>query len=150
MTEENPVPPPEQTVPPTEGVTAARGLFTPPPVPLEPAPQEHRTMGMLTHLLALSGFVGVPFGSIVGPLVIWLMKKDEVPFVDDQGKESLNFQITVLIAMIVLSPTICLFGIGIILIMGVAVAAIVLTIIASVKANQGTWYRYPYTMRLIK
>jgi uncharacterized Tic20 family protein len=52
--------------------------------------KDARLWGMFCHLIAFSGYV-VPFGSVLGPLIIWLIKKDEMPFVDDQGKESLNF-----------------------------------------------------------
>ena len=64
--------------------------------------QKQRTMGMLCHLLALIGIVATAntFGPFIGPLIVWLVKKDEMPFVDDQGKEALNFQITVFLAMI--------------------------------------------------
>ena len=65
-----------------------------------PLSQDERTWGMLCHLSAFAGYV-FPFGGIVGPLVVWLIKKDEMPFVDDQGKEALNFQISVLIYAIV-------------------------------------------------
>ena len=103
---------------------------------------EARTMGMLCHLLA---FVSC----FVGPLVIWLIKKDQYPFVDDQGKESLNFQITVLIASVVALASMCI-GVGFILFPAVAIADIVLVILAAVAANEGKRYRYPVCLRLIK
>lgn len=119
---------------------------TPQPPTIPPlAPQEQRTMGMLCHLLALAGLIGVPFGNILGPLIIWLIKKNEMPFVDDQGKESVNFQITALIAMLVLGIPTC--GIGAIVVL---VAALVFSIIGAVAANKGMYYRYPYCWRLIK
>ncbi|MBN1521738.1 MAG: DUF4870 domain-containing protein [Candidatus Aureabacteria bacterium] len=106
--------------------------------------------GMLCHLTALSGFIGVPFGNILGPLIIWLIKKNEIPFVDDQGKESLNFQISMFIYTILpllLTIFLCIFF-PILLIL--LVANIVLVIIASVKASNGEAYRYPFTIRFIK
>lgn len=63
--------------------------------------KQARTWGMLCHLTALCCWVGVPFGNIVGPLIVWLIKKDETPLVDEQGKESLNFQISISIYAIV-------------------------------------------------
>jgi hypothetical protein len=111
-------------------------------------PKEARTMGMLCHLSALIGFI-VPFGTIIGPLVIWLIKKDEMPFVDDQGKEALNFQITVLLAFIV-SAILTVVLIGLLLMPIVAIGALVFIIIAALKANEGEAYRYPFTLRLIK
>lgn len=115
---------------------------------LEPATDQERTMGMLCHLLALTGFV-IPFGNVLGPLIIWLVKREEMPFVDDQGKESLNFQITVTIAVLVSTALTCLF-VGFILLPIVVVAALVFVIIAGVKANQGELYRYPVNIRFIK
>jgi uncharacterized Tic20 family protein len=103
---------------------------------------------MLAHLSALVQLLTIP--TIVGPLVVWLIKKNEMPFVDDQGKEALNFHITVWIAALVLTPTICLAGIGIILLMALGVVALVFAIIAAMKANEGIRYRYPLTLRLIK
>ena len=111
------------------------------------APPEQRSMGMLCHLLALSGFV-IPFGSLLGPLLIWLIKKDEMPFVDDQGKESLNFQITVFLAMFA-SAMLMFVLIGFLLLPIVVVAAVVMVIIAALKANEGEYYRYPFCLRLV-
>ena len=103
---------------------------------------------MLCHLAALAGFL-MPFGSIVGPLIIWLIKKDEFPFVDEQGKESLNFQISVAIYGIVSAILIIVF-IGIILLVALIIADVVLVVVASIKTNKGESYRYPLTIRLIK
>ncbi|MEM9417460.1 MAG: DUF4870 domain-containing protein [Planctomycetota bacterium] len=111
-------------------------------------PQEERTFGMLAHLSALAGIV-IPFGNIIGPLVIWLIKKDTMPFVDDQGKESLNFQITVSIALLICFA-LALVIIGIFLIPIVGIGSLVFLIIGTVKANNGELYRYPLTLRLIK
>ena len=140
----------------------------PPPVPEEtpytppigqiipPAPggdltltQNEKTMGMLSHLLALSGYVGIPFGSIAGPLIIWLTQKDKSAFADHQGKESLNFQITVFIAGLI-AGVLCLILIGFVLLFAVWAYGIVMTIVASMKANEGIRYQYPFTLRLIK
>lgn len=106
---------------------------------------DERMWAMLCHLSAFSGTV-IPFGNILGPLVIWLIKKDESAFVDDQGKEALNFQISILLYGIGLALTI----IGIPLVLGVMGFGIVMTIIAAIKANGGESYRYPLTMRLVK
>lgn len=110
--------------------------------------KDERTWGMLCHLSALSGFV-IPFATIIAPLVIWLVKKDEMPFVDDQGKESLNFQITLTILGIVCIPLVFLI-IGIPLLIALAVLGVVFCIIGAVKANDGVAYRYPFAFRLIK
>ncbi|MEE8321555.1 MAG: DUF4870 domain-containing protein [Gammaproteobacteria bacterium] len=110
--------------------------------------KDERMWGMLCHLIAFSGFV-VPFGSLLGPLIIWLIKKDEMPFVDDQGKESLNFQLTMLIAFII-SIILIVVVIGILLLGVLCIYEIVVLIIATIKANEGVRYRYPYTIRFIK
>jgi len=110
--------------------------------------KDERTWGMFCHLIAFSGFI-IPFGSIFGPLVIWLIKKDEMPFVDDQGKESLNFQLTMLIAFII-SFILVFVLIGFILMGILLIYEIIVLIIASIKANDGVKYRYPYVIRFIK
>lgn len=104
---------------------------------------------MLCHITALAGFVGVPFGHLLGPLICWLAKKNEMPFVDDQGKESLNFQITVTLAILACIP-LMFVCVGVILAIAIGIAAMVFVIIAAVKANDGERYRYPWTIRLIK
>ena len=109
---------------------------------------DERLWGMIAHLSALAGFI-IPFGNIAGPLIVWMIKKDAMPFVDDQGKESLNFQITVTIAAIV-AAVLIVFLIGFLLLPAVGLAALVFTIIAGIKANEGVAYRYPFTLRLIK
>ena len=109
---------------------------------------DERLWGMIAHLSALAGFI-IPFGNIAGPLIVWMIKKDAMPFVDDQGKESLNFQITVTIAAIV-AAVLIVFLIGFLLLPAVGLAALVFTVIAGIKANEGVAYRYPFTLRLIK
>jgi len=120
-----------------------------PPPPSEPpmagAPSaEERQWAMFAHLSALVGVI-IPLGSIIGPLVIWLIKKDTMPFVNDQGKEALNFNITVAIAAIV-GWILCFILIGFLVL---AIGWLVFVIIATIKANEGTTYRYPFTLRLV-
>ncbi len=103
---------------------------------------------MLCHLSALAGYI-IPFGSIIGPLVIWQMKKAEFPLVDDQGKEALNFQITVGIAAIIFIALIVVV-VGIPLLLALGVANLVFIILASLKANKGEAYRYPFAFRFVK
>lgn len=103
---------------------------------------------MLCHLLAFSGFI-IPFGSILGPLVMWLIKKDQSPFVNDQGKESLNFQISIVIYSLV-AAILCLIFIGFLLLIAIGIVWLIFVIMASVKANEGKMYRYPLTIRFIK
>lgn len=110
---------------------------------------EEKTWGMACHLAALAGFLTGGLGSIIGPLVVWLIKKDQFPFVNDQGKESLNFQISILIYLII-SAILMIIGIGIVLVIIVAIFDLVEVILASIKANEGVAYRYPLTIRFIK
>lgn len=112
------------------------------------ASSEERQWAMFAHLSALAGFI-IPFGNIIGPLVIWMIKKDQMPFVDDQGRESLNFQITVTIAALVCLVLFVVL-IGMLLLPLVGLAALVLTVIAGIKANEGVTYRYPFAWRPIR
>jgi uncharacterized protein len=123
---------------------------TTPPVsaPAAEVSKDAKTFGMLCHIAALAGFV-IPLGNILGPLIVWLIKKNEMPFVDDQGKEALNFQITVFIAMLVCIP-LCFIVIGIPLLFVVGIGSLVLAVMAAIKANDGIAYRYPFALRLIK
>lgn len=108
--------------------------------------RESQQWGMIAHLSALAGFV-IPFGNLIGPLVVWQLKKDNA-FVEDQGKEALNFQITVSIAVLV-CLLLSLVLIGLLLLPVVGIGALVLAVMAGIKANDGEAYRYPFTLRLI-
>jgi len=109
---------------------------------------------MWCHLSALAGLV-VPFGNVLGPLLIWQIKKSEIPSVDIHGKTALNFQLTVLIAVLVLfgaAFVLSFFCIGSLLfplVFAVGIAGIVFGVIAGLKANEGKEYRYPYSLSLI-
>ncbi len=100
------------------------------------------TMAMLAHLL------GIVLG-FIGPLIIWLIKKDEHAFVDDQGKEALNFQLTLLIGWIV-AFVLSFFCIGFLLYPLLLLAAVIFSILGGVKANGGEAYRYPWSIKFIK
>lgn len=108
---------------------------------------DDRTMAMLCHLAAFAGVI-IPFGNIIGPLVIWLVKKDSSPYIDYHGKEALNFQIaaTIYIIAAVLSMFVL---IGFVLAPVVGIGVLVLTIIAAIKAKDGEEYRYPFIFRLL-
>jgi uncharacterized Tic20 family protein len=110
--------------------------------------QEECSLGLACHLLALAGLV-VPFGNILGPLIMWLVKKDDSAFVDDQGKEALNFNITISIAGFI-AFLLMFVVIGGLLLPIIGIFWLIMTIIAAVKANGGERYRYPLTIRLIK
>lgn len=111
--------------------------------------EEARRWAMICHLSALVGLLGNGIGFLLGPLIVWLVKKDSDPFVDDQGKEAVNFQITMFIVIIV-SAILSFFLIGIPILIIAAVMAVVFPIIGAIKANDGEFYRYPLTIRFIK
>lgn len=112
-----------------------------------PTPDE-RTWAMVGHLAALAGFV-VPFGNIIGPLVVWLAKREQSVFVGTEAKEALNFNITLAIGGIVCVLLLQL-SIGVLFAALLAIFWLVMTIIAALKANEGIAYRYPFTLRLVK
>ena len=123
-------------------------MTNPPPPPTGAASAEERQWALFAHLSTLVGLI-IPFGTLLGPLVVWLIKKDTMPFVNDQAKEALNFNITVLIAVIV-SGILTLVLIGILLLFVVGIAWLVLSIMGAMAANRGEAYRYPFTLRLVK
>ena len=110
--------------------------------------REERLWAMACHLAALTGIIAF-IGFVVGPLIVWAVKRDECPLVDDQGKESVNFQISMLIYAMFLLPSVML-GIGIPLVILWAVAGFVLVIVASIRAYDGERFRYPLTIRFIR
>ena len=152
MTEnmDNPNPTPEdapQTPPPSTPVTPGGEIPEPAPAGMS---KDEKMWGMFCHLAALAGFIGVPFANVLGPLIVWLIKKDDMPFVNDQGRESLNFQISMAIYALICLPLVCLGGLGIILAAAVGVFDLVMVIIASIESNKGKSYRYPLCIRLVK
>lgn len=110
--------------------------------------KEEKTYGMLCHLLAFSGLI-IPLGNILGPLIVWLLKKDQSSYVDMHGKESLNFQISNTIYTII-SGLLIFVIIGFITTPLLFVFWLVFTIIASIRASEGNSYRYPLTIRFFK
>jgi len=141
-------PPPIEPPPPIAPPASAP---TPPPN----REGQARTWNMLCHLSALAGFV-IPFGHILGPLIVWQIKKNEFPSVDIHGKAALNFQITVTIAVFVggfAAAILAFIGIGFLLIplvMLVGLAGLILAIIAGIKASNGEDYKYPWSLELVK
>ena len=109
--------------------------------------KEQRNWAMFAHLSSFAGHV-IPFGHIGGPLLVWLLKKDEMPFLNDQGKESLNFQITMTFAFIVAALSLFVL-VGFVLLPAVWLFDVIMTIIATVKASEGVAYRYPLCLRLV-
>ena len=110
--------------------------------------QDERTWGMLAHLAAFAFFI-CPLGNVIGPLVVWLIKRDQSAFVADQGKEALNFNISVLIAALACGVLVLIL-IGILLGVALFIFWLAMTIVAAIKASEGVRYRYPFTLRLLK
>jgi len=113
-----------------------------------------RTWNMLCHLSALAGYI-IPFGNVLGPLLIWQIKKNEFPSVEEHGKAALNFQLTVLIALLVgiissvLLSFVCIGFLLIPVVVAIGLCGLIFAIIAGIKANNGEAYRYPWSLKLI-
>lgn len=118
--------------------------------------KDARMWAMFCHLAGLVGLLPIlpVIGSVVAPLIVWQIKKDEFPFVDEQGKEAINFQISMFIYSLAGSIACAITCVGIALIpvvlIVVGVCDIIFLVIATIKANNGEHYRYPLSMRLIK
>jgi uncharacterized Tic20 family protein len=113
---------------------------------LEEPSTDAKNWATLTQLSALVMFLGIP--AVIGPLVVWLIKRDDDPFIDYSGKEALNFNISFLIYGVVAAFLIILL-IGLILLPIVFVVWLVLVIVAAVKTSNGEYYRYPLTIRFV-
>jgi uncharacterized Tic20 family protein len=130
--------------PPTPPAMPCAGPQPPPILPTE----EEKTMAMLCHLLAI-------FTGFIGPLILWLIKKDQSRYIDFHGREAVNFQITLFIvtfglaaaAMVLMFVFIGILLIPVIFI--VVILALVAEILAAVAAQQGVWHRYPICLRLV-
>ncbi|HTY50491.1 MAG TPA: DUF4870 domain-containing protein [Steroidobacteraceae bacterium] len=120
----------------------------------EPAPafpgltDQERSWGMLAHLSALAGIVFPVLGAVLGPLIVWLARREHSAFVNDQGREALNFNISVLLAGVVCGLLTWVF-IGFLLGLLLFIYWLVMTIVAGVKAGEGVAYRHAYTLRLV-
>lgn len=119
------------------------------PVPSSAPTENERTWGMLAHLSALVGLVFPLAGNILGPLLVWLTKRDQSAFIAAHAKEALNFNITVALAGVV-----CLFlaliFIGLLLGTALFIAWLVMTLVAALRASEGGLYQYPLSLRLVK
>ena len=113
--------------------------------------KDARMWAMFCHLAGLAGFVvPVILSGIIAPLIVWQIKKDDHPFIDEHGKEALNFQISIGIYAFVSILLIPLFCIGAFLVAAVGIFNLVFLLIAAIKANNGFHYRYPLCIRFIK
>ncbi len=137
---------------------------TPPPVPaapnqppsVPPNPSAENSLAVVMHLLGFAWFVFPFYGNILAPLVLWLIKRGESPFLDRVGKEALNFQISFSIYIsvaIAVGTVLLIFLIGILfyfLAAAIWVAWVVLMIVGAVKTSNGEEYKYPFTIRLLQ
>lgn len=132
----------------------ANPFVTPPQTPSSggadpvPANKDDNTLGLVCHLLGFAG-LAVPFGNILGPLVLWLVKRADSPYLDAVGKEVVNFNISWTIYAAVAAFSM-LALVGFLLLPVVAIAWLVFVIMAAVKASDGRFHRYPLTIRLIR
>lgn len=107
-----------------------------------------RSMAMLGHLAGYAG-LAFPFGSLLGPFLVYILKRDESAYIEDQAREALNFQITIMLAFLVSIP-LMFIAIGFVTMLVAGVWWLVGTAIGATKANAGEWYRYPATIRFVK
>ena len=109
-----------------------------------------RLWTVFCHLSAFAIFLGVPFGNIIGPLVIWLIKKDEIAAVDVHGKNALNFQISMTIYILASSFLICGGPLVLLVWFPLVILNFIFTIVATINASDGKVYSYPMSLHLIK
>ena len=113
--------------------------------------KQARIWGMACHAAALSAWIGVPFGHVIGPMTVWLLMRENHPFIHEQGREALNFQISMTIYAILSFLLLLLtrpFGLP--LLIGLFLLDVILALVATMKAGNGESYRYPMTLRFIK
>ncbi len=148
-------PPPLGAAPPPPGGGTAGAPAQSPYDPSHPSglSSSVRTYGMLTHL---SAFLGAMLAlAFVGPLVMWLIRRDEHPFLDHHGKEALNFNLSMLLYLVIgFVASLATLGLGLVIVVPAAIVFfvtwVVTTITGAVKANAGEGYRYPLTIRFIQ
>lgn len=130
--------------------------LAPPPTPQGGLSSDEKMWAMIGHLSALTGLLTGGVGNVVGPLIVWQVKKDTMPFATDQAKEALNFNISWLIWGLALGGVITilmLVAIGFLLLPLLAIftiAWVVFVIVGALKANDGVAYRYPLTLRFVR
>ncbi|MBN2584059.1 MAG: DUF4870 domain-containing protein [Planctomycetes bacterium] len=146
------VPPAEQRVDNGESIipAAATAAAQPETAPLEAADRDDRTMGVLCHVAALAFFM-MPFaGHVLGPLAVWLVGRRRSPFVDANGREALNFNLTVSLAWLVCLPLAWVYYIGAILMVPVGMTWLAFVLIASLKTGENVVYRYPVRIAFLR
>ncbi|MBA7480382.1 hypothetical protein ES707_15836 [subsurface metagenome] len=146
---------PEPTEKPKGETPAEQEVSAKQPEPVQESPgskevnKDARMWAMICHLAGLAGIIVPMIGNVVAPLIVWQIKKEEDPFIDEQGKEAVNFQISMSLYMLICIP-LCFICIGAFLVPAVAIFYLIFLLIAAVNANNGHHYRYPLTIRFIK
>ena len=144
---------PAGATPPAQEVSAEPSKTVSDSPPSKETNKDARMWGMICHLAALAGIVVPVIGCIIGPLIIWQIKKEEFPFVDKQGKEAVNFQISMslyLLVSAILWIPLSFVCIGVVIPVAISIVDLIFLLIAAVKANDGELYRYPLSIRFIK
>ena len=111
--------------------------------------QEERLYATACHFAGLPIFAVFGMANLIAPLVIWLMKKETMPFVDAHGKESINFQLTLLIGYVISGMLVCVY-IGVAMIAALAIVQIIFPLIAGISAFDGKPYKYPFCIRMVQ
>ncbi|HEX8834719.1 MAG TPA: DUF4870 domain-containing protein [Abditibacteriaceae bacterium] len=133
--------------------------FSPGPTPGGPLSSDDKNWGMACHLAAFCMYLGVPFGNVIGPLLVWLFKKDSSAFINEQGKESLNFQLSMtlygliggaiaaFLALSIIGIPLLILAFPLVLVFGIA--HLILTVMGTIRSANGEIYRYPMTIRFV-
>lgn len=148
-----PPPAPNETTPPQSDPTPSSSTAAPPPAAANSSVnvQTERNWALAAHLTTLSNYIGVP--GFVGPLIIWLAKKDDMPFASTEAKEALNFQLSLYVYMVaafILFITVIGALISIPAMVAIPIVHIIFTVIAAIKVSDGHPYTYPLTIRFIR
>jgi len=117
--------------------------------PLSGRGKDERMWGMACHLSGAAILTCIPFANVLGPFIVWMLKRETYPFVDEEGKEAVNFQLTMFIGMVV-GYVLTLVFIAWLILLAVVVVDLIFVLIASMKANEGESYRYPLSFRFIQ
>jgi uncharacterized Tic20 family protein len=138
--------PPEQTPPEPQREPPEQA---PPSPPQELTLQQRQQWAMLVHLATFSGYVGLPLGNIFGPLLVWQIKKEEMPELEAHAKDAMNFHLTMTIGMVISLVFTVFCFVGIIPLLGLGLYSTVMSVVVGLAANDGKPARYPGSIRLI-
>jgi len=120
-----------------------------PPDSPDPVSPEARKWATICHISALIGALGNGVGFVLGPVIVWLLQRDEDPYIDEQGKRAVNFQLT-LTAAAICCGLLFFLVFPLLLLIPIALAMMIFPIIAAVKTSNGKDYHYPFSIRFVK